>query len=314
MRMEGSDAKLAYAVDAAARDAPVSRDDAWSLLRALALAATQGAPATNGACVCIDHAGTLRFAEQDARIVARPDSERGWEPCAAVSNEAMELFDLYAPLCVGARAERLVLAHLGQSRDGRVSAVRPAARFITGPEDVEHTHRLRALFDAVVIGAETAAVDDAHLTTRLVAGRQPVRVVLDPRARLDPRLRVFSDGAADTIVVTGEGHGERHRALHARARVRIVEAPLTDGYFALRVVLDMLAGHGLRRVFVEGGGLTVLRFLDAQCLDRLHLTIVPIDVGPGTPGVSVPTVRARRFALGRDVLLDCDLGRDAVQR
>lgn len=318
--MDRSSATHADAGSPTPRREPVSREQAWSLLRALALQVERDVIAHDGAALCLDEAGRLRTAAgHDGWIVARPESERGWDACEAVSTGAAELFDLYAPLCVGARAARLVLAHLGQSLDGRVSVAQNASRFITGREDVEHTHRLRALFDAVMIGAETAAVDDPHLTTRLVPGAQPVRVVLDPRARLDHALRVFSDGEADTIAVTGTGHGARHRVL--APRVHVIEAPLADGCFVLPRVLDALAERGLGRVFIEGGGVTVSRFLDARLLDRLHLTVVPRNVGDGAPGVAlrptrdlaaIPHVRARRFALGGDVLFDCDLGRDAV--
>ena len=305
---------------ATAHGEAVSRDEAWALLRALASEAARGASARDGSAVRLDDAGCLRVVgAQDARIVTRPAHECGWERAAPLGPGSAELFDLYAPLCVGARASRCVIAHLGQSLDGRLSALPNAARFITGPEDVEHTHRLRALFDAVVVGAETAAVDDPRLTTRLVPGAQPVRVVFDPRARLDHGLRVLSDGAADTLVVTGVGHGARHRGLGSR--VDVLETPLVDGRFALRAVLDALAARGLRRVFIEGGGVTVSHFLEAKLLDRLHLTIVPRNVGDGAPGVAlrptrdlatIPRVRSRRFALGQDVLFDCDLGRDGV--
>lgn len=318
--MDRSSATRADAGSPAPRSEPVSRDEAWTLLRAMAAEAVRGAPLRDGTGLCLDDAGQLRAVHaRDGRIVARTARERGWESAAPLHPEAIELFDRYAPLCLGARARRLVVAHLGQSLDGRVSATPDAARFITGPEDVEHTHRLRALFDAVMIGAQTAAVDDPHLTTRLVPGAQPVRVVLDPRARLDHGLRVLSDGEADTLVVTATGAGARHRDLSPR--IGVLEAPLVNGCFVLPRVLDALAERGLRRVFIEGGGVTVTRFLDAGLLDRLHLTIVPRNVGDGTPGVAlqptsdltaIPRVRSRRFALGADVLFDCDLAGDGV--
>ena len=83
----------------------------------------------------------------------------------------------------------MVVAHLGQSLDGRVATVTGSSRFVTGPEDVRHTHRLRALFDAVLVGARTACIDNPRLTTRLVPGRQPARVIVDPNgaARRGPR-------------------------------------------------------------------------------------------------------------------------------
>ena len=67
-----------------------------------------------------------------------------------------ELLELYLPLCQGC-PERFVVAHLGQSLDGRIAAANGASRWVTGAEDVVHNHRMRALFDAVVVGAGTVA-------------------------------------------------------------------------------------------------------------------------------------------------------------
>jgi riboflavin biosynthesis pyrimidine reductase len=81
-------------------------------------------------------------------------------------------------------------------------------------------------------------------------------------------------------------------------------------------LLDQLHARGLWSVFIEGGGTTVSSFLEANLLDRLHLTIAPLITGSGRPGVSLPArdkiadclrPRHRVFAMGGDVLFDCDL-------
>ena len=83
---------------------------------------------------------------------------------------------------------------------------------------------------------------------------------------------------------------------------------------------QLLRERGLGRIFVEGGGVTVSRFLEARALARLHVTICPIFIGRGRPGISLPAIddlgdalrpRARRFDLGDDVLFDCKLDRAA---
>jgi riboflavin biosynthesis pyrimidine reductase len=53
-------------------------------------------------------------------------------------------------------------------------------------------------------------------------------------------------------------------------------------------LLASLAARGLRRVFVEGGGVTVSRFLAAGTLDRLHVTVAPLLLGAGIPGFTLP--------------------------
>ena len=106
-----------------------------------------------------------------------------------------EVSSLYGPLLQSpsARDGCFVLGRIAQSLDGRIATVSGASHWISGHQDIVHTHRLRALFDAVVIGARTMRADDPQLTTREVEGPSPVRVVLDTDRRLDARYRVFRD-------------------------------------------------------------------------------------------------------------------------
>jgi riboflavin biosynthesis pyrimidine reductase len=79
-------------------------------------------------------------------------------------------------------------------------------------------------------------------------------------------------------------------------------------------LLDCLARRGLKRVFVEGGGITVSHFLAAGCLDRLQIAIAPLIIGSGRPSITLPEISGlsaglrpptRCLALGRDILVDC---------
>ncbi|MDB5407586.1 MAG: hypothetical protein JWL84_2498 [Rhodospirillales bacterium] len=227
-----------------------------------------------------------------------------------ISPETDLLLALYIPYCTTLR-RGFVVGHLGQSLDGRIATRDGASRWVTGAADIAHNHRMRALSDAVVIGAATLLHDDPQLTVRCCTGRNPVRVVIDSNRTLADGYRVFRDGAAPSLVFVAAdkaGEGERLGA------AEIVPLPRRGETIAPRDILAELARRGLARIFVEGGGVTVSRFLVADCLDRLQITVSPLIIGSGRPSITLPEIadlqqglrpKMRRFDLGEDIMFEC---------
>jgi riboflavin-specific deaminase-like protein len=311
-------------------DAPLDECEAWSLLLALRDRSRRGAGHLERPVgLRLDGAGRLvETSAEDAWLVARPDLPEGWSPPgpagrARYAPEAAQLFDLYMPLCVGAHADQLVVGHLAQTIDGRIATVNGISRFISGEANLKHAHRMRALCDAVLVGARTVEHDDPSLTTRLVPGEHPTRVVLDPRGRLRPDHHLFRDGTAPTLVVRGRRHAcapaSAPRAEAAEATLgtaKVVYVDEFEGRMPVEQILHELRAHALRRIFIEGGGVTVSRFLQAGALDRLHVAVAPLIMGSGRPAFSLPTIerledatrlRWRSVCMGNDVLFDCAL-------
>ncbi len=221
------------------------------------------------------------------------------------------LLDLYAPLCGAAVRGPFVIGHLGQSLDGCIATASGDSYYVTGPDNLLHLHRLRALCDAVIVGAATIERDDPQLTVRRVAGSNPVRVVLDPRGRLPTDRRVFAAAGPPTLLIRAVRGGEP-----AHGSAEVLTVPSEGGRLRLDVLLAELSARGLQAVLVEGGGVTVSAFLEAGLLDRLHVAIAPLVTGAGRPGLALRArdsmtdclrPRSRVFAMGMDVLYDCDL-------
>ena len=138
---------------------------------------------------------------------------------------------------------------------------------------------MRALADAVVVGVNTVLLDDPQLTVRRCAGANPLRVVIDPERRLDGSQRIFRDEAAPTLVLAA---ADRARAGEALGQAEVVPVPRGEWGLDPHEIRRILARRGLTWLFIEGGGITVSRFLAAGALDRLQITVVPAHPRFGT--------------------------------
>src|SRR4051794_23580720 len=150
-------------------------DAAWAVVRAAAGAAERLAQADELVAFTLGGDGQLRVVpamDRDALIAWRPGS--GWQTVLSPADPRHPLIDLYLPICSATSARPITVGHLGQSLDGFIATHAGESRWVTGEENILHLHRLRALCDAVVVGAGTVAADDPQLTTRLVAGPNPL--------------------------------------------------------------------------------------------------------------------------------------------
>jgi riboflavin-specific deaminase-like protein len=298
----------------AAIAAPLDERWAWWLLRALADRIRAGDPVRRRTGLTLGVDGQLRaVAPEIGSLWVDPRGAPWFGSHGRIGAAASNLLELYLPLCLGDDASALVVAHLGQSLDGQIATATGASRYVTGRENLMHIHRLRALCDAVVVGAETVERDDPQLTTRLVVGPSPARVVIDPGLRVSATRQIYTNRQSRTIVVCAQGASARSRL---DSSVEMVEVPRAEGGLDPVRIVEALGRAGLSRLFVEGGGVTVSRFLQAGALHRLHVTISPMIIGAGRPGLAMPSIdvlehairpRARRFDMGDDVLFDCEL-------
>jgi diaminohydroxyphosphoribosylaminopyrimidine deaminase / 5-amino-6-(5-phosphoribosylamino)uracil reductase len=225
--------------------------------------------------------------------------------------------DLFGPLRRGLIDGLVVVGQLGQSIDARIATASGDSRYINGTAGLAHLHRLRALVDAVLIGVSTANMDDPQLTVRRVSGPSPARVIVDPSGRLPATARVLTADGIRRVVITRKDAPSKFPP-----DIEIAGLPDVDGNIAPATILAALAERGFRRILIEGGANTVSRFLEARCLDRLHVMIAPIIIGAGPSSVTLPPIarvehalRApiRAHVLGKELLLDCDLSAQRVR-
>jgi riboflavin-specific deaminase-like protein len=285
---------------------------AWALVLAAAQASRSGNDRTQPGPYAFDDRGQLvSSSEGDSRAVLDWIPGAGWVSRLPPEDPRAALLDLYLPVASSHADAPMAIGHLGQSLDGFIATATGDSYYVTGEENVRHLHRMRALCDAVIVGAGTIAADDPQLTTRRVTGPNPLRVVLDRTRRLDDQYGVFNDGRSPTLLVCGESSKP---AWPASDQVDILKLPTPEGRLDLSALIAHLRGRGCARVFVEGGGVTVSGFLEAGLLDRLQIAVAPLLIGDGRPAIRLPGMevlgdcrrpRQRIFRMGKDILFEC---------
>lgn len=206
---------------------------------------------------------------------------------AAVANE---LF-----LTAKKRNRPVVVCKSAQSADGFIAKVDGTSKWITGEEARREGHKLRAELGCVLVGRSTVEQDDPALTARFDGVKnQPLRVVLDPHAKLSINAKVFDDENVVRFVAPGFAKTDFD-----------VESACNEGGFDLNMILNKLFQRGMIGVLVEGGGETIASFLRAGLADKVEMFISPETFGEGRHwlGSNPPSIELKettRQTLGKD--------------
>ena len=210
-----------------------------------------------------------------------------------------------------------VTLKLATTMDGRIATRTGHSRWVTGPPAQGLSHRLRADADAILIGRRTAELDNPALTCRLVPHqKQPLRVVLDSKLRLAPRLSVFQTAEAHPTMVFCHRDASRERAAELAALgVRVERVEGQDHGVVLTQVLQRLGALEIAHLIVEGGGQVAAAFLARRLVGELVLILAPKLVGgDGVAMAGALGIERMDQALNLDVRSVERLGEDWVVR
>jgi riboflavin-specific deaminase-like protein len=180
-----------------------------------------------------------------------------------------------------------VLLSAAVSLDGHLDDAGPARLLLSNDEDFDRVDALRAESDAILVGAGTIRADNPRLTVRSPQRRaermarglpeHPVKVALSGGGELDPGLNFWHHGGAKLVYSTSAGTAKLRPSLAGLAEVVDLGEP--GAGVELGAVLHDLAGRGVRRLMVEGGGRVHTAFLAAGLADELVLAVAPVLVG-----------------------------------
>ena len=175
-----------------------------------------------------------------------------------------------------------VLAKVAQSLDGKVATKIGESKWITSKEARRYGHGLRNVADAMLVGVGTVLADNPQLTCRLRGGRDPIRVILDSRARtpIDANVvQAAKRSKAPTWVVVGPKASAKKRAALERAGVETFSTKLCAGKIDLDDLLLHLGERELLSILIEGGPTVLGSFFEAKVVNKVYAFVAPMLIG-----------------------------------
>lgn len=174
-----------------------------------------------------------------------------------------------------------VISHFAQSLDGKIATSTGHSKWIGNQDNLVHAHRMRALCDGILVGANTYLRDAPRLTVRHVEGNDPVKIILGNSSFNKAFLKNTNN---HTICLTSFLNGE----IKGSAKNGSVECfSLNNGLIDPHEILTCLFEKGIYTVYLEGGAFTSSYFLKKKALDEIQLFLSPAIFGSGVSNFSL---------------------------
>lgn len=186
-----------------------------------------------------------------------------------------------------------IILKWAESGDGFMDRLRgesnkPGVNWISHPETKKLVHKWRSEEQAILVGKNTIETDDPELTTRLVQGNSPLRIILSSSGKIPENAKILKDG--NPTLIFNENISEKE----GNAEWIKVESDLIG--FSLKTLYE----RNISSVIVEGGRDTLNRFLKKDIWDEIRIIKSPRMIGEGLNAPEFEGVPQERFAYGKD--------------
>jgi diaminohydroxyphosphoribosylaminopyrimidine deaminase/5-amino-6-(5-phosphoribosylamino)uracil reductase len=166
------------------------------------------------------------------------------------------------------------------TRDGFISWGDGKRKKISGKEADKYVQDYRAECDCILVGIGTVLKDNPRLTCRKAGGRNPVRVILDPKLEIPVGARLLKEKGKTILFHLRDADQKKRKALEKRG-AECIAVKGKKGELDLKSILKALGKKNYMSVLVEGGQKVNTSFLREGLVDRIVLIFSRKEVGKG---------------------------------
>jgi diaminohydroxyphosphoribosylaminopyrimidine deaminase/5-amino-6-(5-phosphoribosylamino)uracil reductase len=174
---------------------------------------------------------------------------------------------------------------IAQTLDGKIADINNDAFWISSSPSRRFVHKLRSEYDAVLVGSNTIEVDNPQLTVRLTEGRNPKRIIVDTKLKIDLNKAIFDKNSDNIIIIYSKKVNKLQKAkiksLMEKGVTLIPVNETKDGLLNIKAALKDLGTLNISSILVEGGQKIFTYFLKNRFYDDIITFISPKILGIG---------------------------------
>ncbi len=170
-----------------------------------------------------------------------------------------------------------VILNAAMTLDGKI-ATRTGSSEISGKEDLIRVHKLRKEMDAIMVGINTLLADDPRLTVHKIDAEgedNPVRIVVDSKARTPLNFRILNKDAPTIIATTENADPKKVENLEKKA----VILKCGEDRVNLKLLMNKLSKIGIKTVMLEGGSTLNYSMLENNLVNEVRVCVAPMIAG-----------------------------------
>lgn len=168
------------------------------------------------------------------------------------------------------------------SLDGKLATFTGNSKWITNEKARKYARKLRAQYQAILVGINTILKDDPNLGTQIIEKKDPIRIILDPGLQIPTQSQVLRD--KNTIIITTTKANKIKKGQLEELGFTVLVFDLE--YITIPELLSKLWEKEITSILVEGGGETLGNFIDSKMIDKVYAFHSPILLG-GKTAISI---------------------------
>ncbi|MFZ4262657.1 bifunctional diaminohydroxyphosphoribosylaminopyrimidine deaminase/5-amino-6-(5-phosphoribosylamino)uracil reductase RibD [Sphingobacterium sp. HJSM2_6] len=167
-----------------------------------------------------------------------------------------------------------VILKWAETANGLFAPLDGTQRWISSPASKQLVHQWRTQEDAILVGRNTAKIDNPSLTAREWEGKQPKRILIDRDLDLSLEAKLYDD-AAETIIFNA-------KKTDWNGHLKFIELENFDWYLPQQILYQLYL-MDIQSLIIEGGAKTLQLFIDAGLWDEARIFIAPVNWEEGMP-------------------------------